>query len=98
MSRIAYCAACAAHNHGVKTRIALEHTCGLNAGETPQDQHEENAYRKWKEELISVTSEKTGRPAYEIKINDDGAKKWFNSGATPYQTFRETYSNENDSE
>jgi len=30
-SRIAYCAACAAQEHGVKTRIALEHTCGMQA-------------------------------------------------------------------
>lgn len=33
MSRIAYCPACAAHEHGVKTRVALEHTCGLERGE-----------------------------------------------------------------
>lgn len=32
MSRIAYCPACAAQASGVKTRIALEHTCGLETG------------------------------------------------------------------
>lgn len=33
MSRIAYCPACSAQQHGVKTRIPLEHTCGLERGE-----------------------------------------------------------------
>lgn len=33
MSRIAYCPACSAQEHGVKTRIPLEHTCGLERGE-----------------------------------------------------------------
>lgn len=33
MSRIAYCAACAMQEHGAKTRIPLEHTCGLGTGE-----------------------------------------------------------------
>ena len=33
MSRIAYCPACAAIKNGVKTRIALEHTCGLSDAE-----------------------------------------------------------------
>lgn len=33
MSRIAYCPACAAHENGIKSRIALEHTCGLEIGE-----------------------------------------------------------------
>lgn len=37
MSRIAYCAACAAHKHDIKTRIALEHTCGLSVGEVPDE-------------------------------------------------------------
>lgn len=32
MSRIAYCEACAAQKNGVKSRIALEHTCGLETG------------------------------------------------------------------
>ena len=31
--RIAYCPACSAQAHGVKTRIPLEHTCGLERGE-----------------------------------------------------------------
>lgn len=29
MSRVAHCPACIAYASGVKTRIALEHTCGL---------------------------------------------------------------------
>lgn len=32
MLRIAYCPACSAQEHGVKSRIALEHTCGLETG------------------------------------------------------------------
>jgi hypothetical protein len=32
MSRIAYCPACAAQKNGVKSRIPLEHTCGLETG------------------------------------------------------------------
>lgn len=32
MSRIAHCPACSAQEHGAKTRIALEHTCGLETG------------------------------------------------------------------
>jgi hypothetical protein len=32
MSRIANCPACAAQEHGVKSRIPLEHTCGLETG------------------------------------------------------------------
>jgi len=37
MSRIAYCPACSTQEHGVKTRIALEHTCGLERGEINPD-------------------------------------------------------------
>lgn len=37
MSRIAYCPACSAQAHGVKTRIPLEHTCGLERGEISSD-------------------------------------------------------------
>lgn len=32
MSRIAFCEACSMQKHGAKTRIALEHTCGLETG------------------------------------------------------------------
>lgn len=53
-------------------------------------------YEQWKAELIKVTAEKTNQPEYAIKISDDGAREWFDSGATPYQTFRETYQIEND--
>jgi hypothetical protein len=49
------------------------------------------SYEDWKAELIKVTAEETGRPASEIKINDAGAKEWYNSGVPPYFTFRENY-------
>jgi hypothetical protein len=35
-NRIAHCPACAAHANGVKSRIALEHTCGLEQGDVPR--------------------------------------------------------------
>lgn len=53
-------------------------------------------YQNWKAELVKLTAEKTGCHAHEVNINDQGAKEWFNSGATPYQCFRETYQIEND--
>lgn len=56
------------------------------------------SYEQWKAQLIEVTAKETGRPAHEIKINDDGARSWFEDGFTPYQTFRETYQNEQDTE
>lgn len=37
MSRIAYCPACSAQEHGVKSRIPFEHTCGLETGEINPD-------------------------------------------------------------
>lgn len=55
-------------------------------------------YEQWKADLIVVTADYTGRKESEIKINDEEAIKWFNDGFTPYQTFRETYQNENDGE
>ena len=53
-------------------------------------------YEEWKAELIRITIEKTGCQPYEVKIRDEGTMEWFNSGATPYQCFRETYQIEND--
>lgn len=32
MSKIAFCAACSAERHGVKTRVAIEHTCEKGEG------------------------------------------------------------------
>lgn len=51
-------------------------------------------YEEWKAELIRITAEKTGHKESEIKINDKGAREWFDAGADPYQTFRETFANE----
>lgn len=55
-------------------------------------------YLKWKNELIEVTAKETGEDVSTIKINDTEARQWFDDGFTPYQTFRETYSTENDGE
>lgn len=56
------------------------------------------SFEEWKAQLISVTAKQTGLPESEIKINDESAASWYRDGFTPYQTFRETYSNENDCE
>jgi hypothetical protein len=37
MSRIAFCEACSMIRNGVKSRVALEHTCGLERGAIPSD-------------------------------------------------------------
>lgn len=54
------------------------------------------SFEDWRAELIRVTAEKTGHPEADVKINDEAAREWYNSGATPYTTFRETWQNEND--
>lgn len=51
-------------------------------------------YEKWKAELIRITAEKTGTPEHEIKINDKGAREWYDAGVSPYFTFRETWGGE----
>lgn len=55
-------------------------------------------YQVWKEELIKLVAEKTIFEISEIRINDAEAFKFFESGMSPYQTFRETWEMENDSE
>lgn len=64
---------------------------------TPLPPDPSGRYASWKKELITVTAANTGRLASTIVINDIEALKWYNSGATPYQTFRETWEMENDS-
>lgn len=46
MSRKQFCEACNMMRNGVRTRIALEHTCGLERGELPDFETEkpESAY------------------------------------------------------
>lgn len=51
-------------------------------------------YEEWKAALIRVTAEKTGKQEHEIKINDKGAREWYDAGVDPYHTFRETFANE----
>lgn len=55
-------------------------------------------YQKWKAELITITAMKTLTLKSEIRINDTEAFSWYKDGFTPYQCFRETWNNENDSD
>lgn len=57
----------------------------------------EKTFEEWLEQLIVVTADHTGKKESEIKIDEAEARKWFDDGFDPYQTFRETYQNENDS-
>jgi hypothetical protein len=41
------------------------------------------------EELINITSQQTGVPKSEIKINKEAAKEYFDDGIPPYFCFRE---------
>jgi hypothetical protein len=50
----------------------------------------------WKKELFAITLKET--QCTNIKLNEESCREWFESGATPYQTFRETWNNENDCE
>ena len=43
------------------------------------------------EELIKITSEKTGIPIDIIKVNREEVKKYFDDGIPPYFCFREEY-------
>lgn len=49
---------------------------------------------KWIEELKQVTSDKTNNPIHEIKINEEAALDYFNSGFKPTQCFREEWAND----
>jgi hypothetical protein len=59
-------------------------------------QKNDDAFKAWINELIRVTGEEIGEPETAIKINMSEARKWFDDGFTPYQTFRETFNNEDD--
>lgn len=50
----------------------------------------------WLKELHRLYKDATGDP--EFNLNTKEARKWFDNGLTPYQTFRETYQMENDGE
>lgn len=50
-----------------------------------------HSYEDWKAELIRVTASETNKYESDIKINDEGAKSFYDGGWTPYYTFRETW-------
>lgn len=53
-------------------------------------------FGEWLTELVRVTMENTGLDV--VRINAMSAKEWWADGFTPYECFRETFSNENDTE
>jgi len=67
MSRIAFCEACNMIRNGVKSRIALEHTCGLEAGAIPDN--DDNWFREQKAQFKTqneaLFSRELLEPAYE---------------------------------
>lgn len=50
--------------------------------------NEDQLFEDWLAELENVTFKETGEKS---KINKEGAREWFDSGATPYITFRENW-------
>lgn len=48
-------------------------------------------FDEWKAELITVTARYAGVSERTIVINDQQTKKWYDSGATPWQCFRENW-------
>lgn len=48
-------------------------------------------FEDWKIELVQIASKSTGTDMCDIKINDQEAKVWYESGWTPYFTFRENW-------
>lgn len=51
-------------------------------------------FMPWMQELHGLYKDATGDP--EFRLNTKEARKWFDDGFTPYQTFRETFNMEND--
>lgn len=49
------------------------------------------AYIEWKNELIQIAAKETGTQEIDIKINDNEARAWFESGISPYYCFRENW-------
>lgn len=76
MSRSRHCQACIMLNNGVKTRIALEHTCGLEPGAMPDLEAEKrdsanhitiggDLYKKYKQlKSIKKPKPKPPKPRY----------------------------------
>lgn len=56
----------------------------------------EQRFAVWLAQLYYITANETKLAPSEIKINEQEARKWYDVGATPYQCFRETWGNEND--
>jgi len=50
-------------------------------------------YLSWKAHLMALVTQKTGYTAF---INDQQAREWYDSGATPEQCFRETWESDGD--
>lgn len=59
---------------------------------------DEQRFAVWLAQLYYTTANETKLQPAEIKINEQEARKWYDSGATPYQCFRETWNMENDAE
>lgn len=79
---------------GVKSRKALTHTCGgifIEPLREPEkiDPNRPYTYEEWKRQLIITTKHLV--PNVEFKINDEEARKCFESGMSVYQTFRENF-------
>jgi len=68
MSRIAYCEACAAIEHGIKSRIAFEHTCGLHPSEWPVAQPRKTFQERLAEEQEQQELEKQARQTSEYQL------------------------------
>jgi hypothetical protein len=69
MSRIAYCPACSAIENGIKSRVTLEHTCGLEAGEVPPKRKtfkERLAEEQAKQTAVKPMTNNTQLPAEAI--------------------------------
>ena len=52
-----------------------------------------NTLDEYIDELIEITSNKTGLLKQDIKINRDAAKEYFDDGIPPYFCFREEFTN-----
>lgn len=53
-------------------------------------------FEDWKAELIRITARATEQSERRITINDNTAREWYDSGATPWQTFRENWDSDDD--
>lgn len=49
------------------------------------------SYEDWLQELKVITARETKTDIADVKINDAGAREWYEDGFTPYCTFRETF-------